>query len=357
MIKNLLSNLTILFSLTFLYVQLTNSSPLIKTSPLSKKILAGIMGGLLSNILMQYSIHLGTTIIDLRHIPIILLSYYGGAVPAFVAMILIIIGRFLIGINTSSYSAVALITVITLGSVYFSKQMMPKKSKALIILTFSNIVYLFLYLYLIRDVKTLIWLIPANWAISYLAGFISFYTVDYLRESQSLFNRYKLESSIDQLTGLNNVRHFDEIFNRTVKEAVTKHKKLTLLYIDIDFFKKINDTYGHNAGDIVLRELGTVLKSSVRSNDIVSRKGGEEFTAILLDCALNRAVEVSERMRKAVEEHPFRLDTDEIIHITISIGLACFDETTKDAALLIEDADKALYNAKRSGRNKVCIAS
>lgn len=354
-IKDFFVNLAILISLIFLYTQLTKSSPLNKTSPLTKKLIVGVIGGVLSNILMQFSIHIGITLVDLRHIPIILLSYYGGAIPAFISMVLVIIGRFAIGINTSSYAAVMLIILVTAAAIYLSNRNISKNIKIFLTLSFSNIIFSVMISFLLEDIKLLFMLIPSYWIITYFSGFVAFYMVKYLRTSQALFNRYKLESLTDSLTGLNNVRKFDEIFNSVLKSAESKQEMVSLLYIDIDFFKKVNDTYGHKEGDIVLKELGTILKNSTRSFDIVSRNGGEEFTVILLDCSMKRSFEISERIRKNVENHLFILSTGESIKITVSIGLASFNETTKVVTSLIEDADKALYQAKSTGRNKVCV--
>jgi diguanylate cyclase len=97
-----------------------------------------------------------------------------------------------------------------------------------------------------------------------------------------------------------------------------------------------------------------ILKNSTRSFDIVSRNGGDEFTVFLLDCPLDRAIEMSDVIRKTVENHSFTLSSGTTINITVSIGVACYYETTKEAPELIEDADRALYEAKRTGRNKVC---
>ncbi|WP_409250812.1 GGDEF domain-containing protein [Bacillus sp. SCS-153A] len=355
-IKQLFSNLAILSSLLFVYTQITNTAPFKRLSSLSGKIFMGISGGLFSNILMQYSIHIGNTIIDLRHVPVILVAYYGGPIPALISMTMVIIGRFLIGVNSSSYLAVILITLITAAAIYISKRNTSKKTKIITTLTFSNIVFSVLVTILLKDWGTLSFLIPTYWVISYLAGFISFYIVEYLRRSQALFDRYKSESATDGLTGLNNVRKFDEIFNELQMTTAMKNEKLSLLYLDIDFFKKVNDTYGHKNGDVVLIELGEIFRQSVRSFDIVSRNGGEEFTIILLDCPLERAKEISEKIRKTVESHDFVLTDGKVIHITISIGIACFNETTDDINSLIEEADNALYKAKKSGRNRVCVS-
>ncbi len=124
--------------------------------------------------------------------------------------------------------------------------------------------------------------------------------------------------------------------------------------VDIDFFKKVNDTYGHIEGDIVLKELGLILSENCRHFDEVSRIGGEEFSVLLPDCAYPRAMQIAERIKDAVKIHTFTLSTGVKIHITISIGVASYPETIQDIEKLMEKADTALYAAKRSGRNRVC---
>jgi diguanylate cyclase len=355
-IKDLFGNLAILISLLFLYTQVSNRTPLTTRSSFKIKTLSGIFGGLLGNILMHYSINIGTTIVDLRLIPMILLAYFGGPVPAFISMLMIIGGRFLIGINISSYASSLLVISVALFSVLISKSHLSKQMKQLLMLTFANVSASILFIYLIKDINFLLILLPIYWIVSYLSGYIAFKTVAFLRKSQMLFNKYKAESTIDALTGLNNVRKFDEVFNQTLADLEKKKKKLSLLYIDIDYFKKINDTYGHAEGDMVLKELGHILRSCTRTFDIVSRNGGEEFTVLLLDCPLDQAVQIGERIRTTVEENPFTLTQGGTINLTVSVGVSCYSDTTKEAGLIINDADKALYEAKRSGRNMLCVA-
>ncbi|MDA7025768.1 diguanylate cyclase [Bacillus sp. CLL-7-23] len=345
-----------LCSCIFLYTQFTNSLPIHRNSPLKTRLFLGLLGGLLGNILMQYSIHIDETMVDLRHIPIALLAFYGGSLPAFIAMILIMLGRFLFSVNGSSFAAVIYLLLSTLVSIWIANVNFSKRMKIFTTLTLANIILSVVFSFLLKDIRLLSHLLPSYWVISYLSGFFSFYMLEYLRKTQKLFNQYKLESFTDGLTGLNNVRKFDEILNSKWKELESKGEKLCLLYIDIDFFKKVNDTYGHKQGDIVLKELGHILKQSIRSFDIVSRNGGEEFTVLLLDCPLNRALEISERIRSSVENHVFPLTCGEKIPITVSIGVACTSDTTNDSSTLVEMADKALYQAKRTGRNKVCVA-
>ncbi|WP_394218809.1 GGDEF domain-containing protein [Halobacillus trueperi] len=356
-LKELVSNVALLIASLFVYSQSTHAIPLSRSSSLKTKIVSGILAGILANVLMQYSMHFDTTIVDLRHIPVILVAYYGGTIPAVTSMFLVIIGRFIIGFNTSSLLALFLIVSITLITVIITRLNMSKRIKIFLTLTSSNIIFTILIVYLLQNGSTLTILIPSFWVISYLAGFVSFYVIEFVRRSQNLLNKYKAEAATDGLTGLNNVRKFDQSFNEIAAQAVHKEEKLSLLYIDIDHFKKVNDTYGHKEGDQVLIELSRILKNTVRSFDIVSRNGGEEFTVILLDCPTDRANEISERIREKVENHAFLLTTGQMIHITVSIGLACYNETTSEPKLLIKEADHALYDAKQTGRNKVCVSS
>lgn len=354
-LKELFTNFAILTSLIFLYTQLIKA-PLNRSSKLKYKIHAGIVAGISSDILMFYSIHIGDTIFDLRHIPLILVAFYGGITPITIALLFFIVGRLMIGFSFASYIAICyILTVSVITLLLSSKVKMSLQMKIAVILTANNVLLSVIAVFLVDSKEPLYFLLPTYWVASYSAGVLAFYMLVYLRKTKLLFDKYKLESTIDGLTGLNNVRKFDEVFNTLAKNVGLKEEKLSFLYIDIDFFKHINDTYGHGDGDIVLKELGTLLSSSTRSFDIVSRNGGEEFSVILLDCSLDRANEISERIRKNVEQFPFTLSSGEEINITVSIGVASYPETTNDVSVLIEEADKALYQAKRSGRNRVCM--
>jgi diguanylate cyclase len=140
-------------------------------------------------------------------------------------------------------------------------------------------------------------------------------------------------------------------------DAKNKDQPLSLLFIDVDFFKKVNDVYGHLNGDKVLKEISEILIKLSRENDVVTRKGGEEFTVLLSDCSLLEAKQVAERIRSEIENHSFISLNKEIIKITVSIGVSAFPETTKNPEILTEQADIALYKAKRDGRNRVCVAN
>ena len=160
-------------------------------------------------------------------------------------------------------------------------------------------------------------------------------------------------ATLDALTNLNNRRQFEVRLKQEI--ATTKRQKnpLCAMMVDIDFFKKVNDTYGHASGDAVLRTVASIIKEHLRESDIPSRYGGEVFAVLLPYTHIEEAKIVGERLRKAVETTPIPIDKKNI-NVTISMGLAEFSpqETGED---LFKRADSALYEAKESGRNRVCV--
>jgi diguanylate cyclase len=188
-----------------------------------------------------------------------------------------------------------------------------------------------------------------------VSNLIVFYLSGEIMKVYSIVEKLKVEANKDYLTGLNNVRSFDKSFNEILVKAKNNDESIGLLSIDVDFFKKVNDTYGHSSGDIVLKELSDILSKSVRDFDVVGRVGGEEFSVILRDCGQDRSCEIAERIRKNVEKYIFRLTSDTSIKITVSIGISVYPATIADMNLLKEKADQKLYEAKLSGRNKACI--
>ncbi|MDA8156964.1 MAG: sensor domain-containing diguanylate cyclase [Actinomycetota bacterium] len=158
----------------------------------------------------------------------------------------------------------------------------------------------------------------------------------------------------DGLTGLYNHRHFQEKLAGEFKRLERYQGPVSLLLIDIDFFKKINDTYGHPAGDAVLKGVAGVIKNELRESDFAARYGGEEFAALLLDSGRKMAAQAGERLRAAVAGTVFKAG-DKDIKITISIGAASFPSDANSREALIELSDKALYKAKHNGRNQVVL--
>lgn len=163
-------------------------------------------------------------------------------------------------------------------------------------------------------------------------------------------------SSRDPLTGLSNRRHFQSVQERTIEMVARSGESALLLMLDIDHFKKVNDNYGHQAGDLVLRTVGDALANCVRPMDTVARFGGEEFAIILPNCHSAYGALVAERIRATVESLEVAVSTHQSLHVTISIGGAFAPEWVRStAALWTERADLQLYQAKAQGRNRVCL--
>ncbi len=175
------------------------------------------------------------------------------------------------------------------------------------------------------------------------------------------FKRVRLYQKIQQLAatdGLTQVfsrRYFLERLDEEFKRSARHNLCLSFLMIDIDYFKKCNDNYGHLTGDVVLKDLAALIKASVREIDLVVRYGGEEFSVLLPDTDKAAAAHVAERNRLSIAEAVFKA-YDETVRTTISIGVASFPADAKEAKPLIDKADQALYQAKEQGRNRVCLA-
>lgn len=158
----------------------------------------------------------------------------------------------------------------------------------------------------------------------------------------------------DPLTGLYNRRHMDNQLAVQVTNAASRGKAVAVLALDVDFFKPINDTHGHDVGDRVLQELATRLKAQVRAIDLCCRMGGEEFLVILPETDLQVGFTVAERLRRAIANKPFNAGAKQgPLAITVSIGVAGFESLTDTPQAILKRADDALYEAKRSGRNRV----
>lgn len=177
------------------------------------------------------------------------------------------------------------------------------------------------------------------------------------REARSLHDKLEHLSRTDPLTGLMNRRYFMELAEQEVLRAQRYKNPLSILLIDVDHFKLINDTYGHGVGDNCLQSLGTALINTAREVDMICRYGGEEFVILLPETMQNEAMEAAERIRIRVESLRVRGSEAEQIQFTISTGVATLASPDMNIDALIRAADTALYEAKNSGRNKVCMCS
>jgi diguanylate cyclase (GGDEF)-like protein len=160
----------------------------------------------------------------------------------------------------------------------------------------------------------------------------------------------------DPLTGLSNRRHFKNVLDRSIDVVARSGESALLLMLDIDYFKKVNDSYGHHSGDIVLQTVAATLAKCLRPMDTVARYGGEEFAVILPNCHTSYGATVAERIRQTMEELTISLPSGANLRITVSIGGAYAPEWVRStAALWTERADLQLYRAKNEGRNRVFL--
>ena len=170
-------------------------------------------------------------------------------------------------------------------------------------------------------------------------------------------SRRKIEqlTFTDDLTNVYNYRYLDRRLDEELRAARRFHTPLSLIYLDLDKFKAINDTHGHQTGNAVLSELGQFLRIAARATDLVGRMGGDEFLIILPNTGRNEAQIVSERFRAALEAHEFKLNGEGAHTLRASMGVASYPEDARNKEGLIAGADQAMYRAKQSGGNRVCI--
>lgn len=178
------------------------------------------------------------------------------------------------------------------------------------------------------------------------------------RKRHSDYLRNRLEESvelsiIDPLTGLHNRRYMEGHLKTLVAEALHSGRALSILVADIDHFKKVNDTFGHDGGDFVLKEFSQRFQRNTRGIDLACRLGGEEFLIIMPDTDIARAYQVGERLRACVAADPFTINSETRIRVTASVGLATIERADDTPESVFKRADNALYAAKRRGRNRV----
>lgn len=197
-----------------------------------------------------------------------------------------------------------------------------------------------------------IWIGIVLQIVSIVLVFIAVYLAKYILKSRDLEYTYALATT-DGLTELYNHRYFQEQMLLNIETSKRYNKNFSLIMIDIDFFKKFNDTYGHQSGDAVLRQVAQILKKNVRSSDIVCRYGGEEMSIILTNTNYDEALITAQKICNAVSENPLKLVNGNDVKVTISLGVSTYPQNGETTADMIKFADECLYKAKENGRNQV----
>ena len=175
-------------------------------------------------------------------------------------------------------------------------------------------------------------------------------------ENAILFRKLEERTVTDDLTRLYNARFMQNYLRRETKRAARYGHQVALLFLDLDGFKQVNDNHGHMAGSRTLAEVGEVLRCNVRDIDVVARYGGDEFTIVLAETGTPGALSMAERIRRRIEEHEFLRGMGLAVHISASIGVACFPDHAHGPDALLAAADAAMYRVKYSGKNGVQLA-
>ena len=174
-------------------------------------------------------------------------------------------------------------------------------------------------------------------------------------ENAELHKRTEELTIIDELTETFNYRYFVQKLQEEKRRALRYTVPLSLIMVDIDWFKKLNDTYGHEVGNVVLREISNIIKRCVRDVDLFARYGGEEFAVILPQTGVGEAHRIGERIREQVEKTVVDAGSAGKLRVTVSVGISSFPENGKSHEELVTVADQALYKAKGEGKNLVCV--
>lgn len=355
MLNSLLVNTSILTSVLYFASQLFKNQAIGSKSTLLTKAAIGALFGLAGCLLMFNGIHFSSSLLfDFRAFALMFSFIFCGSMSGGISVLIMLAFRTgYFGADINALVASVNLAVLFLFFTLISQSNLTFGRKY----TLMSATHIGISLFIIQV------LVPApdlmaRFSYQYvfaaiLVGISLYFALIYIFNTNKLYLQLKHDSTRDSLTGLYNVRAFDKFLNQSISLEMEKNHPLSLLMLDVDFFKKINDTYGHSSGDMVLKQLSDILIASCRTHDFVSRNGGEEFTVILLGCEYACATKIAERIRKNVENTEFTIAKSKKLKITISIGVSSYPSTTASPGDLLQDADDALYFAKRSGRNAV----
>ena len=323
--------------------------------------LSSIASGILSYLIMINSYVYKGLALDLSSIPIFLTSYLGGWKYGILAGIFPILYRIHIS-DSFIIGRIILCTIlpIIIGSFFGRK---TKVKDLPLTLKMANIrqilkgILLFSFIkvaaqYFLLDLDLIIWF--QNNILFMGFSVISLLSVVYIINDTgrlvSLQKKRKYHADYDSVTKLLTIR----AFKRRVEEIINKTLPVSVIMLDLDFFKKYNDTHGHPAGDKVLESVGQILKENTRNGDLIGRYGGEEFVLCLPHTGKEKAIEIAERLREKISEYPFEGEEKQPNNrLTISLGVTTCKKEKKPLPEMIEEADNALYSSKKRGRNLV----
>lgn len=242
---------------------------------------------------------------------------------------------------------ISLVLAFLIGFIVFKSESIIVSLSATILISF---IYIILTYYIMQFFN--LWLPIVIPIISISLVFAAVYIVKYILKSRDFEHQYRLATT-DGLTELYNHRYFQEQMILQIANSKRYDSKFSLIMVDIDFFKKFNDIFGHQSGDAVLKQVAAKLKKNVRATDFVCRYGGEEMAIILPNTDSEEAFLTAQKLCQVIAEKPFKLANNQESNVTISLGVATFPQEGQTSDQIIESADKRLYTAKENGRNQV----
>ncbi|VWX38349.1 GGDEF domain-containing protein [Exiguobacterium oxidotolerans] len=352
--NNFIINFCLLFTtITLLFLPFRNQPRVTPNASLATRLILGVVAGAIAVLLMFNSIQIDVARIDLRIIPVVIATFFGGLPSALITGIMIIGTRFLITPIDQIEGAILASVIISLFilTIGITRKFLRMTLASFELMTGIGILYSLPAIYaLTNSWGTFFKVSIAYIFFNLLAALVTFRLLTELRRHFENIQYQQRLAMTDALTGLANRRRLDD----SLSLVGSDDNGYSLILIDIDFFKHVNDTYGHDSGDDVLRQLGTTLASIVRPDDLVGRYGGEEFLIILPNTSLKDAKKISELARTTVARNLFPTAHVPDLQITISLGIAHSggSHTSLEA---LQQADKALYASKEHGRNQSTI--
>ncbi|MGG4501042.1 GGDEF domain-containing protein [Paenibacillus polymyxa] len=356
MLKELINNFALLTSFLFFGNLFSRKyERYLKNHALIHRVMNGLMLGLFGILLMMTGLWIrGYIVVDLRQLAIIISVYMGGSVSGLLTTLIISLYRIYItgGWTDISLTATVNCFMTLVVSLIFIREKRLTLSKWMSAVLGAVVVSLLSTFFVANPPNSETIIIITT--VKMLGGLFTYFMMSHIKKTERAIHLLEEAANRDHLTGLYSPRAFDALFEEVLHASKTTKKPFGLVMLDIDHFKKINDTYGHLNGDTVLSQLGILLNRESTTRAYPSRKGGEEFAILLGDCDTEKAASFAEKIRKAVENECFLLNDGTIISLTVSIGAG--SSPVIASRHLLEKADEALYEAKRSGRNRVKLA-
>lgn len=341
----------VLITLQVVYYQIKIKLNLTMINNINEKLFSGTMSGLMAVVLSFYIIdNRFDVFIGLGVTCLIIGLIYSGSLTFSIGYIIYGIWLYVFPYIETMYS---LQTYILIGMVLVTVNFFVKSCKVYVkgitsVMTYAFMSGLFAY-FISNDVSFTIRFVLSYLILATISVFVGVVIISYMQNYVKMYEKMETEAMHDALTGLLNRRHFNQCISELKPDS-----PVSMLMMDIDYFKNINDTYGHSAGDMVLKMIADTIKRVITEKRSIARIGGEEFAVILRNRSLDEAKIIAEKLRLAIEETDIHCEEIEgTINVTVSIGIASYPSETKSIPKLYDAADERLYFAKKLGRNQI----